>query len=86
VWYIIDGSVANVDVIGNTYWDAVYGWTNNQRRAIAEHEIGHLQLIGEIPFWYPDSILMRESATFEELNSIYTPQYSDIVLVNQVYR
>lgn len=70
---------------GNLYWDIYWGYTNNQRRSVAEHEIGHMQSIGHIPRSYTLDSLMLEWFYLYELSNIYTPQTIDVDLVNQVY-
>ena len=85
VWYSANGELLHVDVYGNYYWEDVFQWTDNQRRSIAAHEIGHLQGIGHIPKSYPIPALMYEARTNEEREIYYVPQTPDIALVNQVY-
>lgn len=71
---------------GNLYWDIHWGYTNNQRRSVAEHEVGHMQSIGHIPRSYTLNALMLEWFYLHELANIYTPQDVDIALINQIYQ
>lgn len=80
------GVTSRVNAYGNLYWDIHWGYSNNQRQNVAEHEIGHMLSIGHIPRSYTNDALMVEWSTLEEMNMIFTPQTSDIALVNQVYR
>lgn len=85
--YTANGITTQVEAYGNLYWDLYYGYTNNQRRAVAAHEIGHMQSIGHIPRYYTlNTLMLRSVDVGSELGKIYTPQQVDISLVNQIYR
>lgn len=84
---IVNGITTTIYVhaYGNLYWDIHDGYTNNQRRAVAEHEIGHMLSIFHIPRSYNVYTLMVESSYLYEMDEIYTPQHDDINLLNRVY-
>lgn len=81
----ISGVTTQANVYGNLYWDIHWGYSNNQRRAAAAHEIGHVTSIGHIPRSFSLNVLMLEWFYFHELGVVYAPQSIDIALVNQVY-
>ncbi|MFH1636199.1 MAG: hypothetical protein ABIG63_19600 [Chloroflexota bacterium] len=82
----LGSETVKVDVLGNIYYDIQDGYTVNQRRGIATHEVGHGQSIGHIPNDYPLTALMYKSTPLSFFSTIYTPQSPDIALVNQIYR
>lgn len=67
------------NVYGNTYYDV--GYTNNERRAAASHEVGHSQAIGHIPEFEGVALMGYNP----DPDVYYTPQGTDEELVNQVY-
>ncbi len=77
--------IIRIRAYGNLYWDSTYGYSINQRRSIAAHEIGHMQSIGEIPRSFTTDALMVEWSYLYELENLYSPRAVDIALVNQVY-
>ena len=86
VWVYTQGTnEIRVEVYGNYFWDNFFQWTENQRRSIASHELGHLQLLGHIPTSYSTPSLMYNQRTNEDREIYYVPQPPDISLVNQVY-
>ncbi len=70
---------------GNLYWDSYNGYTINERRGIATHEVGHGISIGHIPNWYPVFSLMYQSTPIIMFDTYYDPQEPDVMLVNQIY-
>ncbi len=68
------------DVMGNTYYDALYGYSSNHRRSVTGHELGHGWSLGHITD--PGTALLGNNPDPE---TYYTPQQLDIDLVNQVY-
>jgi hypothetical protein len=85
LWYAPNGVLLRAEVFGNYYWEDYYQWTDNQRRSLAAHEIGHLQGIGHIPRSYLPPALMWSPRFNDEREKYYVPQIPDIALVNQVY-
>lgn len=80
IWHIVNGAVTHVTVVGNPYWDLLYGYTNDERQGVCAHEIGHLQLVGHIPQTFLAAALMKPY-----LGNIYSLQAADITLINQAY-
>jgi len=73
-------------VYGNRYFEIQHGpYTPNQRRAIASHEIGHLQLIGHIPQNYQPMALMYPSNGLDEFEDLNRPTQDDIAIVKRAY-
>lgn len=81
----INGYTQKVKVLGNVYWDIAEGYTDEQRRGIATHEVGHGISIGHIPNSFPIQSLMYKVTPLIFFSTIYVPQSPDISLVNQIY-
>ena len=76
-----------VDVVigGNIYYDIRDSYTVAERKGVATHEVGHGIMIDHIPDNFPLPALMSEIIYLWEFDNIYSPQYSDIALINQKY-
>lgn len=85
LWFSAGDELLWAEVYGNYYWEDVFQWTDNQRRSIAAHEIGHFQGIGHIPRSFPIFSLMYDGMSNYEFELYFIPQTPDIALVNQVY-
>jgi hypothetical protein len=75
----------SVSINGNTYWDNVEIYTDQQRQGIATHELGHGFSIGHIPQSYPTNALMYKAPPLEFFSSTYTPQLPDQLLLIQIF-
>lgn len=64
-------------VLGNTFYNVA---TNNQRHAIATHELGHGQSVGHI-----SNLVVAVMGNNPDGNVYYYPQQADNALINQVY-
>ena len=73
------------EVSYNLYWDVVDGYTDNMRRGIAAHEIGHSQFIGHIPNDKGWEGLMLKVASLEFYDGHFSPMVIDLLLLNQIY-
>lgn len=69
------------DVMGNTYYDIVNSYTNNHRRSVSGHELGHGFSLGHISS--ADGIALL--GYNPDPNVYYVPRTPDVNLVNQVY-
>ncbi len=84
-----NGETLWVETYGNRYWDYYHGYTTDQRRGVAAHEVGHMLSIGHIPRDYSQPTLMPHiiyAYEFPDYHStIYSPQPADIILVDSIY-
>jgi hypothetical protein len=72
-------------MLGNTFYDIRDHYTTIQRRGIATHELGHGTSIGHVPNVHPRIALMYQETPLVFFDTTYTPQLSDLALVNQIY-
>ena len=72
-------SLTNAEVLANIYYES--GRTNNSRRALTGHELGHGLGLGHIPEEEGIALMGYNP----DPNVYYTPQNLDIGLMNQVY-
>lgn len=85
-WCGMFGNAVDFEIEYNLYHDINDQYTDNMRKGIASHEIGHAHFIGHIPNDSGWEGLMLKYASLPFFDTHFSPMYTDTILINQIYK